>query len=156
MIDPVSEQVQRFGDIPHQLQIRYIIAFFIGRQHVNVHQRGVAAVPHGRLILHRAVADADNQIRQMQQPVARLVIEQTDASGKSGEVLLVHRPGGLISAGDRNAAFLQQLTQRRAVGRLARHQPQQDHRVFGFVDELRHIVNGRFGSRAHQRRAAGR
>ena len=92
----------------------------------------------------------------MEQPVARLVIEETDASGEAGEVLLIHRPGGLIGAGDRNTAFLQQLAQRGAVGGLARHQPQQDDRVFGLFDKLRHVVNGGFRCRAHQRRAAGR
>ena len=66
MLDPTGKQVQRSGDIPHQLKIRHVVTLFIGRQHVNVHQRGVAAVPHRRLVLHRAVADADNQIRQMQ------------------------------------------------------------------------------------------
>ena len=155
VIDTVSELIQRFGDVPHQLQIRHVVTFFIGRQHVDVHQRGVAAVPHGRLVLHRAVADADNQVRQMEQPVARLVIEQTDASGEAGEVLLIHRAGGLIGAGDRNTAFLQQLAQRRAVGGLARHQPQQDDRVFSLFDKLRHIVNGGFWCRAHQRGTAG-
>ena len=121
-IDPVSKQVQRFGDIPHQLQIRHVVTLFISGQHVDVHQRRVAAVPHGRLVLHRTVTDADNQVRQMQQPVTRLVIEQADAAGKAGEVLLVYRPGGLIGAGDRNAAFLQQLAQRGAVRGLAGHQ----------------------------------
>ena len=92
----------------------------------------------------------------MQQPVTRLVIEQTDASGEAGEVLLVHRPGGLIGAGDRNTAFLQQRAQRGAVGGLARHQPQQDDRVFGLLDKLRHVVNGGFRCWPHQRGTAGR
>lgn len=124
MGDPAREQVQRFGDVPHQLEVRHIIAFFIGGQHIDMHQRGVAAVPHGRFVFHWAVTDADNQIRQMQQSVACLVVKEADTSGKAGEMFLIHRPGRLIGTGDRDAAFLQQLTQRGAVGRLAGHQPQ--------------------------------
>ena len=58
----------------------------------------------------------------MQQPVASLVVKEADASGEAGEVFLIHRPGGLIGAGDRNTASLQQLMQRGAVGGLAGHQ----------------------------------
>ena len=58
----------------------------------------------------------------MQQPISGLVVEQADAPGEAGEVFLIHRPGGLISAGDRNAAFLKQRAQLGAVGRLAGHQ----------------------------------
>ena len=122
VLDSTGKQIQRGGNIPDQFQIGNILALLIGGQHVNVHQRGVAAVPHGRLVLHRAVADADNQVRQMQQPVARLVVKEADASGEAGEVFLIHRPGGLIGAGDRNTASLQQLMQRGAVGGLAGHQ----------------------------------
>ena len=58
----------------------------------------------------------------MQEPIARPVVKQTDASGEAGEVFLIHRPGGLIGAGDRNTASLQQFMQRGAVGGLAGHQ----------------------------------
>ncbi|MNE40962.1 hypothetical protein D3C80_1350100 [compost metagenome] len=99
-----------------------------------MHQPGIAAVPHGGLVFNGAVADTDNQVCQMQQPVAGLIIEESDAPGKAGKVFLVHGSGGLIGAGHRDTAFFQQLTQRYAVRGLAGHQPQQAHRVFGVFD----------------------
>ncbi len=61
MIDILRQLVESAGDIAHQLDIRGVVALFIGGQHVDVHQRRVAAVPHRRFVFHRAVADADHR-----------------------------------------------------------------------------------------------
>ncbi len=115
MIDILRQLVESAGDIAHQLDIRGIVALFIGGQHVDVHQRRVAAVPHRRFVFHRAVADADHQVGELQQTVPGLVVKQPNPAGEAREVILIHRSGGLIGAGDWNMAGLQQTAQRLAV-----------------------------------------
>jgi hypothetical protein len=83
MADASGQFVQRRGDIAHQLDIRGVVTLFISGQHVDMHQRRVAAVPHRRFILHRAVADADDQVGEVQQAVAGLVVKQSDPAGEA-------------------------------------------------------------------------
>ncbi len=87
MIDILRQLVESAGDIAHQLDIRGVVALFIGGQHVDVHQRRVAAVPHRRFVFHRAVADADHQVGKLQQTVPGLVVKQPNPAGEAGEKL---------------------------------------------------------------------
>ncbi len=151
MIDILRQLVESAGDIAHQLDIRGVVALFIGGQHVDVHQRRVAAVPHRRFVFHRAVADADHQVGELQQTVPGLVVKQPNPAGEAREVILIHRPGGLIGAGDWNMAGLQQTAQRLAVFRLAGHQAEQEDRVLRLGDKLRHLVDGIIRRGAHLR-----
>ena len=102
VVDTLREFVQSGGNIADQLDVRGIVALFVSRQHVDMHQRGVAVIPHGRFVLHRAIADADDQVGEMQESIPRLVIEQPNPPGEAGKVVLIHRAGGLIGAGNRD------------------------------------------------------
>ena len=42
----------------------------------------VALVPRGLVVLDRVIADREDQVCGIQQPVGGLVVEQTDAAGK--------------------------------------------------------------------------
>ncbi len=137
MIDILRQLVESAGDIAHQLDIRGVVALFIGGQHVDVHQRRVAAVPHRRFVFHRAVADADHRVGELQQTVPGWLLNSPTRPAKR-EVILIHRSGGLIGAGDWNMAGLQQTAQRLAVFRLAGHQAEQEDRVLRTGDKLRH------------------
>ncbi len=138
MIDILRQLVESAGDIAHQLDIRGVVALFIGGQHVDVHQRRVAAVPHRRFVFHRAVADADHRVGELQQTVPGTVVKQPNPAGEAREVILIHRSGGLIGAGYWNMAGLQQTAQRGAVFRLAGHQAEQEDRVLRTGDKFRH------------------
>ena len=155
VVDTLREFVQGGGNIADQLDVRGIVALFVSRQYIDMHQRGVAVIPHGRFVLHRAIADADDQVGEMQESIPRLVIEQPNPPGKAGKVVLIHRAGGLIGAGNRDMAFFQQFTQRRAVFRLAGHQAEQEYRIFSAGNHLRDSLNGFVRRRAGLRRIAG-
>ena len=66
MVNTPGEFVQRGSDIADQLDIRGIVALFISGQYVDMHQRGVTVIPHRRFILHRAIANTDDQVGEMQ------------------------------------------------------------------------------------------
>ncbi len=121
-----------------------------------MHQFGMTAVPFRRFIFHWAVADSDNQIRLTQQPIARLVIKQSDTARKAREVRLGDGAGRLIGTGHRNMAALQQTMQCGGVMRLAGHQAQQDNGVFRFRDFVGDGVDRAFRRGTEQQLACGR
>ena len=107
VVDALRQFVQGGGDIADQLDVRGIVTLFVSGQHVDMHQRSVTVIPHGRLVLHRTIADADDQVGEMQESIPCLVVEQPNPPGEAGKVVLIDRAGGLIGAGYRDMAFFQ-------------------------------------------------
>ena len=129
--EALRQSVDRAAEVAHQLDGRPVRAVDRRGDLVEVDDRRRRPEPLGRVVLDQVVADADDHVGLLEQPVRGLVVGVADAADEAVEQFARDDAVALEGAGHRQRSLAEQAPDGGRRGGLARRHPEQEHRPAG-------------------------